>query len=244
MASKKTLMIVAVIAIVAIAIIAAAAAMSGSNNASTNGSDNNNNTREQIANVTFSGTSSNVTSMFTLEVGLTIFHMNYTGTDNFIIWMYNETGTKTELLANEVGSYDGSQLIGVRADNIMGATPGQYYLGVETTGAWNVTVEQPRVSSGSGLPQTLSGSGEKVSMPIQLTSGVAIFNLTHDGDGDLLVTLWADNGVYVALLANELGAYSGEKSVTVDGKLFNASPGIHWINIDADGAWTIRITKM
>lgn len=242
--SKKTLVIVAVIAIVAIIIIAAAAAMSGGNKSSTNGSDNNTNTREQIANVTFSGTSDDVTSKFVLEAGITIFYMKYTGADNFIIWMYNDTGAQTELLANEIGSYDGAQLIGVRADNIMGATPGQYYLGVEASGAWNVTVEQPRMSSGSALPQTLTGSGEEVSVPIQLTSGVAIFNMTHDGSSNFIVTLWADDGDYVALLANEIGDYSGETSVTVNGGLFNASPGIHWINIDADGSWTIKITKM
>jgi hypothetical protein len=45
-------------------------------------------------------------------------------------------------------------------------------------------------------------------------------------------------------LANEIGNYSGEKAVTVDGGLFNPSPGIHWVGVVADGDWSIKMTKM
>ncbi|NLT36814.1 MAG: hypothetical protein GXX95_01460 [Methanomassiliicoccus sp.] len=46
------------------------------------------------------------------------------------------------------------------------------------------------------------------------------------------------------LLANDIGNYIGERSVKVNSGIFNASPGIHWMNIDGCGDWMIKITKM
>ena len=244
--SKKMLMIIAVIAVVAIVAIAAAALSGGNNNAANdnNDDDNNDNTREQIANVTLTGSTDKVTDKFTLQAGVTIFRLTYSGTSNFAVTLKDADGGFVDLLANEIGAYSGETLIGVKSDSIVGAEPGEHFLDVQASGAWSVTIEQPRVSSGIALPQTLTGNGAEASVPIALTSGVAVFNMTHDGSSNFAVTLWADDGDYVDLLANEIGDYSGEKSVTVNGGLFDASPGIHWLDIDADGPWTIKITKM
>jgi len=250
--SKKKLLIIAVVALVAIVAIAAAAA--GGNKNATNddnnsniNNDNNNsntNTREQIANVTLTGTSDKVTDKFNLQAGVTIFHLTYGGAGNFAVTLKDADGGYVDLLANEIGAYSGETLIGVKTGNIVGAETGEHFLDIQASGPWNVTIEQPRVSSGAALPQTLSGSGPEASIPITLTSGVAVFNMTHTGTSNFAVTLWADDGDYVDLLANEIGDYSGEKSVTVNGGILNASPGIHWLKIDADGPWTIKITKM
>lgn len=244
--SKKMLMIIAVIAVVAIIAIAAAAMGGGNNNAANddNDDDNNDNTREQIANVTLTGTTDKVTDKFSLQAGVTIFHLTYSGTSNFAVTLKDAAGEYVDLLANEIGAYSGETLIGVKSDSIIGAEPGEHFLDVQASGSWTVIIEQPRVSSGAALPQTLTGSGPEVSIPIALTSGVAIVNMTHTGTSNFAVTLWADDGEYVDLLANEIGNYSGEKSVTVNGGLFDASPGIHWLDIDADGLWTIKITNM
>jgi hypothetical protein len=77
-----------------------------------------------------------------------------------------------------------------------------------------------------------------------LFRSVAVFDMTHTGTSNFAVTLYADDGTYVDGLANEIGSYSGEKSVTVDGKLLDASPGIHWLNVEADGDWTITVHNM
>lgn len=240
--SKKMLMIIAVIAVVAVIAIAAAAA--GGNKTSDNNDNNNDNTRAQVANVTLTGTSDKVTDKFNLQAGVTIFHLTYTGTSNFAVTLKDADGGYVDLLANEIGSYSGETLIGVKTSNIVGAEPGDHFLDVQASGSWTVVIEQPRVSSGAALPQTLTGNGPEASVPISLTSGVAIVNMTHTGSSNFAVTLWADDGDYVDLLANEIGDYSGETSVTVNGGILNASPGIHWLDIDADGPWTIKITKM
>ncbi len=241
--SKKMLIVIAVVAVVAIIAIAAAAA--GGNKASTNGDNNNNtNTREQVANVTMTGTTDKVTDKFALQAGVTIFHLIYEGTGNFAVTLKDTNGGYVDLLANEIGVYSGETLIGVKTDNIVGAKPGDHFLDVQASGSWTVIVEQPRISSGLALPQNLAGNGAQAYFPIALTSGVAVFNMTHSGSSNFAVTLWADDGDYVDLLANEIGDYSGERSVTVDGGVLNASPGIHWLDVDADGTWTIKITKM
>jgi hypothetical protein len=255
---SKTLLIVAVVVVVAIVIIAAAALSLGGDTEGASGSNNNDNNNDatnnsnttnpttptQIANVSMSGTGDKVSEKFELQAGVTIFHMTHSGSANFIVTLYNDTGEYVELLANEIGSYDGSTLIGVKVGNTLFAEPGKHYMQVEADGAWNIIVEQPRVSSGSAVPLTLTGSGPQASTPINLQSGVVLVNMTHTGSSNFAVVLWADNGDYVDLLANEIGVYSGEKAVTVNGGLFNPSPGIHWLDIDADGSWTIKITKM
>ncbi|MCE5255147.1 MAG: hypothetical protein LLG45_13255 [Actinomycetia bacterium] len=251
--SKKMLAIVGVLVIVVVVIIAAAALGGGNtkandNNDNDNDNDNDNgdntNTRDQIANVSYSGSGDKVSEKFELQAGVTIFHMTHSGSSNFAVTLYNEAGEYVDLLANEIGTYDGATLIGVKADQLVGAEPGKHYLQIEADGAWTIVIEQPRVASGAALPQTLTGSGPNVTIPIALTSGVAVFNMTHSGSSNFIVTLYADDGDYVDILANEIGAYSGEKSVTVNGGILNASPGIHWVSVDADGDWTIKITKM
>jgi hypothetical protein len=250
--SKKMLAIVGVLAVAVVVIIAAVALGGGNTKANDNNNDDNNdntnnndtNTRDQITNVTYSGTGDKVSEKFQLQAGVTIFHMTHSGSSNFAVTLYNDTGNYEELLANEIGAYDGAQMVGVKDGNIIGTEPGQHYLQIEADGAWTIVIEQPRVASGAALPQTLTGSGPDVAIPIQLTSGVALFNMTHSGSSNFIVTLYADDGDYVDILANEIGAYSGEKSVTVNGGLLNASPGIHWVSIDADGDWSIKITKM
>lgn len=267
---SNKLLIMAVIVLVLVVIIAAAVAAgaskaknNGSNNnanttdntnnsdnsiVNTNGTNNNNNantnTRDQIANITYTGSGDKVSAKFTLQAGVTIFHMTHSGTSNFAVTLMEADGGYVDLLANEIGTFSGETLIGVEAGSVVGAVPGEHFLDIEANGAWTIVIEQPRVSSGAALPQTLTGHGASASIPIDLTSGVVLFNMTHSGSSNFAVVIWADDGDYVDLLANEIGDYSGETSLTVDGRVLNASPGIHWLDVDADGTWTIKITKM
>lgn len=66
----------------------------------------------------------------------------------------------------------------------------------------------------------------------------------HSGSSNFAVTLWGDDGNYEDLIANEIGAYSGETSVMVGNDLKQVSPGIAWLNITADGNWTIKVTYL
>jgi hypothetical protein len=266
--SKKRILVVAVVLFVAVLIVAvAAAAMSnnnpsggqandgasnspsttpaGTNDTTSNGgaTPSNSPAPEQIANVTLSGSGDTVTDKFELKSGIAEFHMTYNGPSNFAVTLYSSAGEYVDLLANEIGSYSGSSLVGVSGESV-GTSAGQHYLEVSASGPWTVVVEQPRVSSASSIPVTLSGKGADVPAPFTLPSGSVKFTMTHEGSSNFAVTLYDANGDYVDLLANEIGSYSGSKSVSVDGSLFGASPGIHYLKVDADGSWVIQISKI
>ena len=49
--------------------------------------------------------------MFSLNEGLKTFTMKYDGSENFIVWMVDDQGNKVDLLANEIGSFDGSKAV-------------------------------------------------------------------------------------------------------------------------------------
>ena len=81
---------------------------------------------------TFTGSGDDVQSFTTYGSGIRIFSMRYTGSSNFIVWLENSDGDKLDLLANEIGSYSG------KTSEKMG--PGKYYLDVQASGPWTITL--------------------------------------------------------------------------------------------------------
>ena len=226
--------------IVAAALVLAAMAWGDSTRA---GADGGRDMRQQIDDIAFSGNGSSVSEKFALEAGVMILHMTYSGPSYLIVNLYNETGYLRGMLANEKGPFEGSTLIGVQNGSAAGAVPGKYFMEVEATGAWNITIEQPRVNSGAALPDTVSGRGADVSGPMRLENGSVTFNITHVGSSSFAVKLWADDGTYVELLASELGNFTGERVVRVGDESGSTSPGLHWLSVDADGEWVIAVTE-
>ena len=192
--------------------------------------------------IVLSGSGPEATSLFRLEDGIAIFHMTHSGSSNFAVWLLTESGQSVDLLANEIGPYDGRQAVGVTGE-LGDASPGNHLLDIEADGNWTVTIEQPRVTSAAGAPQTFSGSGPDVSPPFALQMGTARFEMTHSGSSNFAIWLLGGRGERVDLLVNEIGPFSGSTAVGVTGELFDASPGVHYLNIEADGAWTARVTQ-
>jgi hypothetical protein len=106
-----------------------------------------------------------------------------------------------------------------------------------------VTIEQPRPTTAPTAPQTFTGRGHSVPSPFTLHNGIATFEMTHDGHSNFAIWLYDKDGYRVDLLVNEIGAYSGSKVVGVTGSIGQASPGIHYLDITADGNWTITVTQ-
>ena len=238
---KRTMMILAVIAVAIAAVLAAAVLLGGPSNGG-------NSNDQQIDDMTFTGRGDNVTANFDLAPGISIYRMTHDGDGDFWVTLYNDTGGLNSLLVNTVGPFAGSQLVGAVEGQLMGAEPGPHNLHVRADGNWTITVQQPRVLSPSSLPLTINGQGANVSIPITLPSGMVKVDLVNtnaaSATSDFVVMMYDNNGAYVALLANEWSNYTGSKTLTVDGGLFDPSPGTHWINIDADGDWTITLTKV
>lgn len=83
---------------------------------------------------TFSGTGADASPFLELETGLWRFTMTHDGSSNFAVWLFDADGNRIDLLANEIGRYQGSQMVPIDS-------PGVYLLGIEADGAWTVAIE-------------------------------------------------------------------------------------------------------
>lgn len=192
--------------------------------------------------ITLSGYGDDVTSSFNLNEGIAIFESNHNGGSNFAIWVYNaDTGEREDLLVNEIGSYYGRKILGVYS-GYSDLKPGRYLLEVTAGGSWEVNIEQPSPSTASKLPQSRSGSGADVPEPFYLESGKGAvrFDLEHSGSSNFAIWLYSISGDREELLVNEIGNYDGSVLVSVGG--YEASTGIHYISVEADGSWQVEIS--
>jgi|GEM_PF-2606726 len=176
----------------------------------------------------FSGSGSTAIGPFTLNQGLAVFDMTHTGSSNFIVWLLDSNGEYVDLMANEIGDYDGSQATGIDAR-------GSYYLDVDADGPWSIDVTQPRPAV-SSLPFTksFSGSGPTATNLFQMSTGAHTFTVSHSGSSNFIIWLLDMNGQYVDLIVNEIGSHSGSTVVGVD-------PGGYLMNVEADGDWSVSI---
>ena len=82
-----------------------------------------------------------------------------------------------------------------------------------------------------GQPVTLSGRGQTATEPITLPWPISVATFTHEGQRSFIV--WAFAGNDNALLVNVIGTYRGQRP------LAGSAPVT--LDIQADGAWTVRI---
>lgn len=177
----------------------------------------------------FEGSGKRVTAEFTTTSKPVKLRMTHSGSHNFAIWVMDAvTGQKEELAVNEIGAYEGTHYFVI--------APGTYVLDVTADGAWNVTVTQPKPTSGMRIPTDLSGIGDNASEPLQLGAGLRRFAMAHDGSSNFAVWLIDSKGNRVDLLANEIGSWDGEKAVGI------SRAGVHYLDITADGTWSIKVT--
>jgi len=203
----------------------------------------------RIDELKFKGTGDDVSDEFELPEGVTLFAMTHSGSANFIIELLSSTGETIDMLVNEIGAYTGGRALGIQRDAIIGAEPGTYILGITADGKWTVMVGTLRNVSDyelhpeAKLPVSFSGTGDGVTdiFPVE-KDGVVRFTLTHDGDGNFLVTLLnAEYGI-PTLIVNEIGSYEGTKAVGFKKKgIIEPEPGIYLVDVVADGNWSIEI---
>jgi len=82
----------------------------------------------------FSGKTQEVTQLFSLSKGLKTFKMKHSGDGNFAPILLDKDGNRIELLANEIGVFDGSKAVGI-------ASSGIYVLDVSADGNWELVIE-------------------------------------------------------------------------------------------------------
>ena len=82
-----------------------------------------------------------------------------------------------------------------------------------------------------------SGTGSTGVGPFTLSEGLSVFDMTHTGSSNYIVWLLDSGGKEVGLLANVIGNYDGSQATGVD------SQGSYYLDVDADGPWSIDITQ-
>lgn len=142
----------------------------------------------------------------------------YSSGSNFSVWSYTATGTRLDLLVNEIGAYQGARPVNF----LDGETVGE--LEISASGPWTVRV-RPLFDSPE-LATSLQGTGSEV---IVYTASASRLEATHQGSSNFVVRAWSTSGR--DLLVNEIGAYTG--TVRID-------PSTVIIEVEADGAWTLQ----
>lgn len=88
-----------------------------------------------------------------------------------------------------------------------------------------------------GHYSSLSGFGDDVQSFAVTGTGLKIFLMSHDGTRNFAVVLKDQDGNWVALIANEIGSY-------FEKKFEQLTTGTYYLEITADGSWTIDISSM
>jgi hypothetical protein len=83
----------------------------------------------------------------------------------------------------------------------------------------------------------LQGDGGRKSIPVSLAAGLAIFDIAHVGENNLIVHLFDPRSHKTHLVFNEIGTYSGNQPMTIE------RSGQYQLDIDADGTWSLGIKQ-
>ena len=178
----------------------------------------------------FTGRGKDITSDW-ISQGFIIVKMSHSGQSNFAVLLKDSSsGDSRELLANEIGAYSGTRAAL--------EPPGKYFLDVEADGSWALTVMEPgHLPHKEQGPYQFQGRGPDVAAVFRLDSGRVDISLAHQGTSNFAVVLYdVTRDARVDLLANEIGTWQGRTVSNVGG-------GWYLLDVEADGAWTIRVTQ-
>jgi len=165
-----------------------------------------------------------------MDAGLVVATFSHNGRSNFIVHLLDSTGQTTVFLVNEIGVVQGQSADGIR-------TAGNFVMDVDADGDWTVSLDQPHPTSAAGAPQSFAGRGNGISPFMQLGAGIITMRGTHDGRSNFIVHLRDLSGSIAAFFFNEIGSVNASKSASL------RSSGIYFVEIEADGNWTIAMEQ-
>lgn len=181
----------------------------------------------------FSGTGSDVIDGLTSSLaGPWVFDMTHTGESNFQVELLDEDGELVDLLVNEIGSYEGSNM--PQRDLV-----GGYTIDIEADGGWTVNVTYfPEYRPGDDeleteFPQTVDGETDAVFGPFSAATGRT---LTWDveGDSNNQITAIDAFGDVADLPLNEIGPDSGSGVISTFGDVM-------WLDVVMSGPFEMEI---
>ena len=183
--------------------------------------------------VNYTGDSDKVVKGVQLSKGAPKVTFHHNGSGYFGIKLLDAEGNNIDLVANAIGPVTGSKFIPIDTD-------GQYVFEVQADAAWAIEVEDSNRALLDALVNVQPGpvykGKDSTALVITInSSGLNVFKSTitsKDYFGAKLISV--EDGSELALLANDIGPKTTEKSLKID-------TGIYLVNIEATGDWTFEI---
>ncbi|GGT19021.1 hypothetical protein GCM10010271_22780 [Streptomyces kurssanovii] len=179
--------------------------------------------------IELSGTGDQVTKPFALTGGLAVLRAECPSCKgDFIVELLDEKHQVKDVVADRVGPYSGSRAAGVRG--------GDHVLLVDADAPWSVEITQPGARPAAELPQSSTGSGDRVEGPFAADKRMVV-RATHSGGNDFAVTVLDAKGRAQDLVFNEAGEFDGSSVAQM------ISAGPYYVNVTADGDWTLDLSE-
>lgn len=153
--------------------------------------------------VTLEGNGDKVVDFTKTWSGPSILKITNKGSSNFVVENYDSEGNQIDLLVNEIGSYSGTQLIGIM---IYEADTTRF--SIESSGAWSITAYPFDLSllDQVSAPGHLDGKGDDV---VAINGNADLITGADTGESNFIIYALDDSNE--SLIFNEIGPYSGQK---------------------------------
>lgn len=174
----------------------------------------------------FEGSGSGTSPSFGLEEGILVADVSHEGTGPITV----DVTTGPEPAPDEnLSAMSG----GATGTSVMAVDGGTYRLEVDAEGAWSVDLSQPSVHADDlqDLPVEAEGTGSAYVGPLWTTGDVRVV-ATHDGDGPFVVDGYGADGSWEVLI-HRTGEFDNSRSYRAGGPV--------WLNVEADGDWTLDV---
>ncbi|MFP8953646.1 polysaccharide deacetylase family protein [Natrialbaceae archaeon A-arb3/5] len=177
---------------------------------------------------TFDGAGPTESSSFDLVEGVVTIDVSHDGNSVPVVELVPVDGAATGDRVSAVSASPGS------SESIVTVDEGTYRLDVDADGSWSVELDQPAIHADDleALPVDASGTGSSFVGPLR-TDGDVSLAVTHDGSEQFVVDGYGADGSREQLI-NQTGSFDSTRS-------YSAS-GVAWVNVEADGNWTIEVS--
>ncbi|ELY57579.1 polysaccharide deacetylase family protein [Natronolimnohabitans innermongolicus] len=171
------------------------------------------------------GSGATETDTFELSEGLVTGEFTHDGDGSFEASVVPADGAGGERLVTRADG-DGESLAVVDG--------GSYRLEVDADGDWSIDLEQPEVHADDleSPPLEVTGTGSGTAGPLWAADDLSL-GVTHDGDGAFVVDGVDADGGWERLVDQD-GPFNAMRSY--------AAGGVCWIDVEADGDWSIEVT--
>lgn len=174
----------------------------------------------------FEGSGSSDSPTFDLDEGVLVGNVSHDGGSEIAVDVTKTSGTeRNENLLTTSGNITGESIMAVEDDT--------YRLAVDADGVWSIELSQPAVHGDEieDLPVEAAETGSAFIGPLWTQGDVRVV-ATHDGDGVFIVDGYGADGSR-EILVHQTGEFDNSRSYKAGGPV--------WINVEADGNWTLEV---